>query len=239
MASKRAKPDGALQVDPGQVIAFLHPLPVEEIWGVGEMTAQRLHRLGLHRIGELAHVPRATLRRALGSHQGQWLHDLAWGRDRRRVEAMVGERSIGAQQTFWRDTDDPAVIRAEVLRMAARTSSRMRRAEVLGRGVTLSVCFADFTTLTRTTALSTPTDVTDEIHAAAMRCWARLNLQRARIRRVGVRVEKLVNRSESFQQLTLDAPERGMREVELAADAIIDRFGPDAVRRASLSRGHD
>ena len=151
---------------------------------------------------------------------------------------MIGEpaeRSIGAQETFARDTDDPEIVRTEVLRMAARTASRMRQAQVLGRGVTLSLRFSDFTTLTRTTALATPTDVTDEIYAAAMRCWHKLHLQRARIRRVGIRVERLVDAEQAYQQFTLDAPERGMREVERAADAVAARFGPDVVQRGSLT----
>lgn len=236
LASRQAKPDGVRQVLPDQVTAFLHPLPVERIWGVGEATAAKLHTLGLVTIGQLAHTPKSTLQRAMGLHQGEWLHELAWGRDSRQVEGAPSERSIGAQETFGRDTDDPRIIRTELLRMVARTTSRMRQAQVLGRGVTLSVRFADFTTITRTTGLTTPTDVTDEIYAATLRCWEKLHLQRARIRRVGVRVERLVDKEDAFQQFTLDAPERGMREAELAADAAIARFGPDAVRRGSLTR---
>lgn len=236
LASTECKPDGLRQVAPDQVTSFLHPLPVERIWGVGEATATRLHTLGLTTIGQLAHTPRATLQRAMGAHQGALLHDLAWGIDTRRVEGVAAERSIGTQETFGRDTDDPEIVRTELLRMAARATSRMRQAEVLGRGVTLSVRFADFTTITRTTTLATPTDVTDEVYAAALRCWRGLHLQRARIRRVGVRVERLVDKADAFQQFTLDAPERGMREAEAAADAAIARFGPDAVRRGSLTR---
>lgn len=235
LASTHCKPDGLHQVLPHQVTAFLHPLPVERIWGVGEVTATRLHTLGLTTIGELAHTPRATLQRALGTHQGGWLHDLAWGRDSREVTGAPVERSIGAQETFSRDTDDPEVVRTELLRMAARTTSRMRQAGVLGRGVTLSVRFSDFTTITRTTNLPTPTDVTDEVYAGALRCWNKLHLQRGRIRRIGVRVENLVDQEEAYQQFTLDAPERGMREAELAADAVIARFGPEAIQRGSLS----
>lgn len=235
LASTHSKPDGLFQVLPEQVIAFLHPLPVERIWGVGEVTASHLHQLGLTTIGQVAHTPRDTLQRALGARLGGWLHDLAWGRDTRQVIGEPAERSIGAQETFARDTDDPEIVRTELLRMAARTASRMRQAQVLGRGVTLSLRFSDFTTLTRTTALATPTDVTDEIYAAAMRCWHKLHLQRARIRRVGIRVERLVDAEQAYQQFTLDAPERGMREVERAADAVAARFGPDVVQRGSLT----
>ncbi|WP_040437919.1 DNA polymerase IV [Aestuariimicrobium kwangyangense] len=235
LASNQAKPDGVVQVPPSQVVAFLHPLPVEKVWGVGESTAARLHQLGLTTIGEVAHTSRQTLQRAMGTHAGGWLHDLSWGRDDRRVVGEAVERSIGAQETFSRDTDDPGLVTTELLRMAARTAGRMRQAQVLGRGVSISLRFADFTTITRTTQLATPTDVTDEIYAAALRCWRGLNLQRARIRRVGVRVERLVDADEAYQQFTLDAPEKGMREVEQAADAAIMRFGPHAVRRARLT----
>ncbi|CAI9399513.1 DNA polymerase IV [Aestuariimicrobium sp. T2.26MG-19.2B] len=235
LASNQAKPDGVVQVPPSQVVAFLHPLPVEKVWGVGESTAARLHQLGLTTIGEVAHTSRQTLQRAMGTHAGGWLHDLSWGRDDRRVVGEAVERSIGAQETFSRDTDDPGLVTTELLRMAARTAGRMRQAQVLGRGVSISLRFADFTTITRTTQLATPTDVTDEIYAAALRCWRGLNLQRARIRRVGVRVERLVDADEAYQQFTLDAPDKGMREVEQAADAAIMRFGPHAVRRARLT----
>ncbi|WP_203566901.1 DNA polymerase IV [Aestuariimicrobium ganziense] len=235
IASGQAKPDGLIEVSPHQVTSFLHPLPVETIWGVGESTAAKLHSLGLTQVGHLAHTSRSTLQRALGMHQGTWLHDLAWGRDARTVATTAVERSIGAQETFSRDTDDAEVVTTELLRMAARTASRMRQAEVLGRAVSISVRFADFTTITRTTQLATPTDVTDEIYAAALRCWTKLHLQRARIRRVGVRAEHLVDADEAFQQFTLDAPERGMREAERAADAAVARFGPHAVRRARLT----
>lgn len=237
LASKQAKPDGLVQVRPEQVVSFLHPLPVEAMWGVGEATATALHRLGLLTVADLAHTPRDTLQRAFGVNQGKLLHDLAWGRDTRRVTAAPMERSIGSQETFAKDTDDPELIATELLRMSARTASRMRMMGVLGRSVTISVRFADFTTITRTSTMSGLTDVTDEIYASALSTFGRLNLQRARIRRVGVRVEGLVDTDDAYQQLPLDAPDKGMREAERAADAAVHRFGPYAVRRASLTKG--
>lgn len=237
LASKAAKPDGLVVVRPEQVVDFLHPLPVERMWGVGEATAGRLHKLGLVTIGDLAHTPRATLQRAFGAHAGGQLHDLAWGRDSRRVVPDESERSVGAQETFSRDTDDPALVRTEFLRLSARVASRMRMAGLLGRVVTISVRFADFTTISRSGTLPSPTDVTDEIFASAWRTFGRLNLQRARIRRVGVRVEQLVDAQEAYQQPTLDAPERGMRELELVTDEVVARFGPAALRRGTLAGG--
>lgn len=235
IASKQAKPDGLVEVPPDGVIGFLHPLPVEAMWGVGPATSSRLHTLGLRTVADVAYTPKATLQRALGANQGAWLHDLAWGRDRRKVEGAVVERSIGSQETFSRDTDDVGLVHTELLRVCATTASRMRAAGVLGRTVALTVRFADFTTISRSATLPTPTDVTDDLFAAAWRSFVGLNLQRARIRRVGVRVEGLVDASHAYQQLTLDSPERGMREVEVAADEAIRKFGPTAVRRASLT----
>lgn len=182
LASKQAKPDGLVEVRPDEVITFLHPLPVETIWGVGEVTAGRLHQLGLNTIDELAHTPRTTLQRAFGEHLGGWLWDLSWGRDQRTISVHEPERSVGAQTTFGRDTYDPEIIRTELLRMSVRVASRIRTARVCGHKVSIWVRFSDFMTITRTAKLVSPTDVTDEIYAQALRLYEGLHLQRARIR---------------------------------------------------------
>ncbi len=234
LASKAAKPDGLKHVRPDEVIAFLHPLPVEAIWGVGEATAAKLHRLGLVTVRDVAMTKRSTLQRALGN-QGGLLFDLAWGRDERSVISREPvEHSIGSQETFSLDVDDAWRVETEILRMAERTASRMRAQQMVGRRVTLSVRFADFQTITRTGTIP-PTDATNDIFAEAMRQFRRLHLQRARIRRVGVRVEGLSPRAESYEQPTLDAPERGWRELEVAVDKAVLRFGPKAVQRARLT----
>lgn len=236
LASRAAKPDGLVEVAPDGVVDFLHPLPVEALWGVGESTAQKLRRLGLGTVGELARTPEATLRRTFGPHAGAHLARLAWGRDERVVVGGTRERSIGSEQTLARDIDEPALIHRELLRMADRTAGRLRRAELLGRTVTLSVRFADFTGLTRSTTLSTPTDVTDEIFAAAAASYVRLGLRGARIRRLGVRMEGLVGRDQAYRQPELTEPEHGWREAEQAIDAATRRFGTGAVQRAVLTR---
>ena len=156
MASRAAKPDGLLEVAPDGIEAFLHPMPVEAMWGVGLPTAEKLHRLGVQTVGDLAHTPRGTLRRAFGPHAGGGLVELAWGRDPRRVVPQVPERSVGSQQTFAADSTDTQVIRRELLRMADRTASRMRKQRVLGRTVSISVRFADFTEVNRSTTVSEP-----------------------------------------------------------------------------------
>lgn len=235
IASGQAKPDGLVEVHPDQVTAFLHPLPVEKIVGVGEATATKLHRLGITTVAELAHLPVSTLRRSFGPHQGALLADLAWGRDERRVIARAGERGVGCQETFSRDTDDPRIVHAELLRVAGKVAWRMRQAGVLGRTVTLNLRFADFTTLSRSLTRISPTDVTGELYADALTLYAKLGLQRARIRRVGIRVEGLVERDQAYQQPMLGAPDRGWREAEQAADAICVKYGPNSVQRAVLT----
>ncbi len=239
LASSQSKPDGLRVVGDDDVVSFLHPLPVEAMWGVGEATTAKLHRLGIRTVADLAYLPRSTLQRAFGNHAGGLLADLAWGRDERRIVVTERERSVGSSETFGRDTDDPAKVRVELLRMASRTASRMRAAGVMGRTVVLGLRLSDFTDLTRSATLSTPTDVTGEIHAAAVRLFDGLALQRARVRKVGVRVTGLVDRDSAYQQLTLDAPDRGWREAEQAADAANRRYGPQAVQRATLTiRAH-
>jgi len=236
VASRAAKPDGLIEVPPDQVAMFLHPMPVEAMWGVGNATAQKLHRLGIFTVGELANTPRATLRPGFGPHASGMLSELAWGRDRRRVTPLEPEHSVGSQETFGHDTDNPDTVRRELLRMADRTARRMRKQRMLGRTITISVRFADFTELTRSTTMPTPTDVTDEIYAQALQLYQRLDLGRARIRRVGVRVEHLVDRHRAYRQPQLTDPERGWREADLAIDAAVGKFGPTAVQRAVLTR---
>src|SRR5918997_2466927 len=236
MASRAAKPDGLLEVSPDGVAAFLHPLPVQAMWGVGASTTAKLHRLGLQTVGDLAHTPHSTLRRTFGPHAGAVLAELAWGRDSRRVVSSTPERSVGSQQTFAADSADPQVIKRELLRMADRTASRMRKQRVLGRTVSICVRFADFTEVNRSATMPSPTDVTEEIYLAALGLYERLKLDRARIRRVGVRVEQLVDASRAYRQPQLTDPEFGWREADHAVDLAVQKFGSGAVRRAVLAK---
>jgi DNA polymerase-4 len=240
LASRRAKPDGVVVVPPEEVTSFLHPLDVGELYGVGEKTRDLLHRLGLVTVGDVAHTPLRTLQRAVGTALGSHLHELAWGTDRRAITPRRGEdepdKSMGADETFARDTDDRELILREVLRLSAKVATRMRTARVAGRTVTLKVRFADFTTITRSRTLPEATDVTHEIHAAATRLFDALGLQRARVRLVGVRLEGLVPRDTVQRQLVLGEREHGWSDADRAVDRATRRFGAAAVRPASLIR---
>ncbi len=241
MASRRAKPDGVVVVPPYAVTSFLHPLPVDERGGGGEKTAQQLNRLGLMTVADLAHTPAATLQRALGPSVGAQLHALAWGVDRRTITPRRGpdepDKSIGADETFGRDTDDPDVVLRELLRLTAKVAGRMRVAGVAGRTVTLKVRFADFTTITRSKTRTEATDVTQELYQTASALFAALGLQRARIRLVGVRVEGLTPRRTVQRQLVLDEREHGWSEADQAVDRAARRFGEAAIVPATLLMG--
>ena len=239
LASTQAKPDGMLLVPADAVVAFLHPLPVSALWGVGERTEERLISLGLRTVGDIAHTPVDTLIRALGQASGQRLYDLAWGRDDRDVIPDAAEKSIGNEETFARDVDDPEVIHREILRLSQKVAARVRAHEVFGRTVVLKVRFADFTTITRSRTLPEPTDVGQEVYTVARELFDALRLQRARIRLVGVRLEGLVGEADRVEQLTLDeglagATAADRRAAEVAADRLRDRYGHDVVRPARL-----
>jgi DNA polymerase IV len=241
LASRRAKPDGIVVVPPSAVTTFVHPLDVGELWGVGEKTSELLHRLGLSSVGDVAHTPMTTLQRAVGVGMARQLHQLAWGTDRRVVAARRGpdepDKTIGADETFGRDTDDRSVLLREILRLSAKVAGRMRTARVAGRTVTLKVRFADFTTITRSRTRGEATDVTQEIYGTASDLFTALGLQRARIRLVGVRVEGLVPRDTVQRQLVLGEREHGWADADTAVDRATQRFGTAAVRPASLLSG--
>ena len=240
VASRRAKPDGIVVVPPAEVTSFLHPLDVGELYGVGEKTQALLRRFDLFTVGDVAHTPLASLQRAVGVHLGRQLHHLAWGTDRGELTVRSGpyepQRSMGADETFARDTDDRGVVVRELLRLSTRVAGRMRSAEVAGRTITLKVRFSDFTTITRSRTLAEATDVTVEIHRAVTGLYDALGLQRARLRLVGVRVEGLVPRATVHHQLALGEPDRGWAEADRAVDLATRRFGAAAVRPASLVR---
>jgi DNA polymerase-4 len=234
LASTRCKPDGLLVVPAADVVAFLHPLPVGALWGVGEKTEQELTRLGLRTVGDIAHTPLSTLVRALGQATGNHLHALSWGRDQRTVVPHEPDKSIGAEETFARDVDDPRIVLRELLRLAEKTAARLRTAGLAGRTVTIKVRFADFTTITRSRTLPEATDVAAVVYGTARQLFQALGLDRARLRLVGVRVEQLVASDTAPHQMELGERRHGRREVEQAADRAVRRFGTGVVRPASL-----
>lgn len=246
LASRRAKPDGVLVIPPDGVAAYLDPLDVGELYGVGASTRSVLDRIGLHTIGDVVATPVEVLQHHLGPHAGAHLLALARGTDRREVVARnaagfgLGEpdRSMGAQETFGRDSADRGFVLRQLLRLAARVTRRMRRAGKVGRTVAITVRHADFRTLNRSRTLPEPTDVTQEVYRTAVALYDALGLRHERLRLVGVRVEGLVPRSGVHHQHVLGEPDHGWAEADRAVDRALERFGSSVVGPASLLR-HD
>ncbi|MEU4567230.1 DNA polymerase IV [Micromonospora sp. NPDC023956] len=238
LGSTRAKPDGMLVVPAARVLEFLHPLPVDALWGVGERSATALRRLGLATIGDLAEAPAGMLRRAVGEAAAAHLRELAHGRDPRGVSPEQVEKSIGAETTFDTDVDDPEQIRRSLLALAEKAGARLRRAGQVGRTVALKVRLADFTLVSRSRTLGVPTDVTREIFDTVWALYTALDPGQL-VRLVGVRIEGLSATEATPRQLALGAPEYGWREAEAAADAAAARFGRSVIGPASLLEGRD
>ncbi len=238
LGSTRAKPDGLLVVPIARVLDFLHPLPVEALWGVGERSAETLHRLGLVTVGELARAPDGMLRQALGTAAARHLHELAWGRDPRRVTPERGEKSVGAEVTFDVDVTDRREIRRALLGLAEKVGARLRRSGQVGRTVALKVRLADFRTVSRSRSLDVPTDVGRELFDTAWALYTLLDPGEP-IRLVGIRVEQIMPVRDAPRQLVLGEPARGWREAERAVDAAAARFGRSVIGPASLLRARD
>jgi DNA polymerase-4 len=239
LASGLAKPDGLLIVPPGDVIGLLHPLPVRALWGVGPRTAERLESLGIGTIGEIARTELPQLIRLLGPASGSKLHELAWGRDDRTVRTEVADASIGSETTFAVDSADPTFLTRQLLALTERTTRRAREAGVQGRTVSIKVRFEDFSTLTRSATLRSPTDSSRTVYRAAGELLAKVRAAGSggqRIRLLGVRLEGLLAASAVVEQLELGSadPAPGWREAESAVDRAVARFGSAAVRPAAL-----
>ncbi|MDF2976806.1 MAG: polymerase, partial [Actinomycetospora sp.] len=165
LASRVAKPDGVHLVPAHGVRAFLDPLPVGALWGVGARTEEVLRGHGIATVGDVAAAGLTTLRRAVGEAHAAHLFALAQGVDERRVDPHGREKSAGAEETFARDLVDPDALRRELLRLADRTARMLRHRGVRARTVALKVRFADFTTITRSRTLPAPTDLARDLHA--------------------------------------------------------------------------
>lgn len=232
LASTQCKPNAMLEIEEEQVLDFLHPLPVGEMWGVGPKTGEVLERLGLRTIGDIAHLPHTTLVRALGEATGNHLHELSWGRDFREIEGGTAESSISSAETFAYDIDDREEILAEFLRLTERATSRLRARELYAKTISIKVRFADFTTITRSKTLPLALDSTHEVYEVVKKLYDALKCDRVRLRLVGVALENLVDNAP--HQLVLGEREKGWREAEGAVDKARHRFGGESVRPGRL-----
>ncbi|HLS49172.1 MAG TPA: DNA polymerase IV, partial [Actinomycetaceae bacterium] len=231
LASGFAKPDGSYLVPKAATVAFLHSLPVGALWGVGEKTRERLERYGLTTVADLAGYPVARLQRIVGTAAGRRLHELAHGRDPRAVEPERIEKSIGAERTFDHDISDRDELRSILLELSHRVAARLRRARCTTATVSLKLRHADFTTITRSRTI-TPSDVAHDLYTTALGLFEAVEIPPSGVRLLGVRAEQLAHGSHGVQLRLDEADHR--REAEAIMDGVRERFGPSALRPASL-----
>ena len=234
VASGVAKPDGLLVVPPDGELEFLHPLPVERLWGVGRVTAEKLHQRGLRTVGQVARLAEGTLVDMLGRASGRQLHALAHNRDPRRVQARRRRRSMGAQRAIGRGAHTEASLDATLVALVDRLARRLRAARRVCRTVVLRLRFRDFSRATRSHTLSEPTAHTQTILATArgLLAAAMPMIKRDGITLVGVALGNLEN--DDAIQLALPLEGHRARALDLTIDTVRDRFGTDAITRAVL-----
>ncbi|HEX2440311.1 MAG TPA: DNA polymerase IV [Methylomirabilota bacterium] len=230
VASDLEKPDGLVVVQPGGEAAFLAPLPIERLWGVGKATAKELDALGVTTIGQLQRLSPAVLEARLGPH-GSDLLDLAFGRDTRAVEPFAPPKSMGAENTFGHDTHDVAKIQETLRAQAERVARELRAAGLAACRITLKLRWADFHTVTRSHT-GDPTQDGLEIYRRAATMLAREPMVQA-VRLIGVSASTF--RAQALGQLPLLDPAAVRREqLARAVDRITARFGRSAILPARL-----
>jgi DNA polymerase-4 len=247
LASGLCKPDGMLAVEPGTEVAFLDPLPVTKLWGVGPATFRTLDRMSIRTIGDVARLDEKVLVGVLGPALGAQLHALAHNEDPREVVTERETKSIGAEETYDRDLHTVAECRRELLRLSDRVSARVRRAGVAARTVTLKIRFADFETRTRAKTLPEATDVTTTVARTVHALLDAFDAARG-VRLLGVSLSRFEEANAVQQALPLDPgadPDTGREaaarerdrqraRIDHATDAVRARFGEDAVHAATL-----
>jgi DNA polymerase-4 len=252
LASEAAKPSadlrgtipgpGVVVVAAGQELEFLHPLPIEALWGVGPATAARLRALGVTTVGELARVPGDALESAIGRANGAHLARLARGIDDRAVEPDRGVKSVSHEETYPVDRRDQAELHVELVRMSDSVAARLRRSGLAGRTVTLKVRYADFATKTRSRTGAVALSDGPEIASIAGELLRGVDLSPG-VRLLGVGVSNLSTAdAEPAEQMSLNLDDSGAGSggrgcqisASAAVDAIRDRYGDGAVGPAAL-----
>ena len=235
VASAHAKPDGLLIVPPDGERAFLHPLPVERLWGVGPVTAARLHAAGITRVGQIAELGESTLVSLLGRATGRHLHALAHNRDPRPVRSGRRRGSVGAQCALGSRPRSMEEIDAVLAGLVDRVTRRMRSGGRAGRTVVLRLRFGDYARATRSRTLPRPTAATRTVLATARQLLANATpmIERRGLTLVGVAVTNLHHGGAAQLELPVDTDGDALDSV---LDQVRERFGPTMVTRAALLR---
>jgi DNA polymerase-4 len=233
VASDLQKPNGLVVVEPGREKEFLSPLSIGRLWGVGPKTEALLKKAGFERIGQLAALSHSDLTARLGK-SGAHLWQLAQGIDDRPVFPEEGFKSIGHEITFERDTADTAVLHSTLLHLAERVAQRLRKQGAQAHTLTIKYREADFSTFTRRITLGNPVDTSEKIFPVALKLFNGLIHQGALVRLIGVSASNLETSPSGIQSSLFDQSPQKDRKLAAALDDISQRFGTQAITRATL-----
>lgn len=231
VASDFRKPHGITVVSPGAEAAFLAPMPIRRLWGVGQVMARELGRLGIETIGDLARWPRAELIARFGAVSGEGLYRTSHGLDDSPVTPEHEAKSLSREETFARDIGDAEVLRRELLRLSDEVAWRLRRHGLQARTVNLKLRYGDFSTFTRQVTLPDATDSGPVLYSHALALFEKA-WDRRPLRLVGVGGSNL---EQGGRQLRLfEQEDRRQAQLDAALDRIKAKYGESAIRRASL-----
>ena len=234
VASAVAKPDGLLVVPPDDELRFLHPLPVERLWGVGPVTARKLRERGITTVRQVAFLPESILVSMLGRASGRHLHALAHNLDPRPVQTRRRRRSIGSQRARGRAPWSPESVDADLVTLVDRVTRRMRKAGRSGRTVVLRLRFGDYTRATRSATLPYATASTERVLATARTLLSDAFpvIEHRGLTLVGIAVANLDDAD--ALQLVLPFDRRGSEALDAVVDLVRERFGSAAITRGVL-----
>jgi DNA polymerase-4 len=230
IASDLAKPRGVLVVPAGQEATFLAPLPIERLWGVGDVTASRLHQHGLRTIGQLAALPEAQMKALFGSGALE-MHRRALGMDDSPVGIEGRRKSVSQEHTFAHDIGDLETLQRSLLEMSEEVAAQLRKEGDCARTVVLKLRYPDFTTITRQATLAQPTDLAEAICTQAHKLLQHEWKKGMKVRLIGVGATGL---SQARQLSLFDTHTERLSKLSKAVDEIRSKYGDDAIRRASL-----
>lgn len=234
LASKLQKPDGLTRIRPEEVLGFLDHLPITALWGVGEKTTPKMRALGVSHVGDLRGFPLGFLKSRFGK-AGEVLHDMAYGRDTSEVipyNALPEDKSMSHERTFRENTTDRGLLEGTLLELSDKVARRLRQNGAQCRVVVLKLRDSHFVTVTRQTTLGEPTCSEDDIYAISKRLFYELAARRVRL--IGVGVAGLTRKDVACQLPLFDTNWERRLRASKAVDAIRDRFGEEAILRATL-----
>ncbi|MGE5405415.1 MAG: DNA polymerase IV [Candidatus Saccharibacteria bacterium] len=232
LATNLGKPNGLFIIRHEETYDIMSPLPVSNLWGVGEKTGRRLNKLGIITIKDLLEFPRQLLLDKLGNAADDLLH-LAQGLDHRQVETEREIQSLGRETTFSRDVSDSELLERNLLEFAQEIGKRLRRNGLAAQTVTIKLRFADFQTVTRRRTIEAPTSSDMEIYNVAVELFNKLDLNKTSVRLIGLSVSKLEKNSQRNDTLfTYD--EKKETGIDRVMDSINERYGARSITRAGL-----